>query len=218
MNTLEIDSIELAFDGRKILSNIYLQCKTGEVIGLLGRNGSGKSSLMKVAFGSMTATHHSVRINNTSLSGNQINQRVIAYLPQEGLIPPFLSIRKAIRTYGLKEVEIVEQFPEIQQFINLYPREISGGYLRIIEALLVLGSDHPFCILDEPFTGLMPLHIDKMLQLITEAKQGKGIIITDHLYRHVLSVADHLYLLNNGQTYKIKNTEELVSRGYINTL
>ena len=218
MNTLEIDSIELSLDGRKILSNVYLQCKVGEVIGLLGRNGSGKSSLMKVAFGSMGATHYSVRVNGISLNGGQINQRAIAYLPQEGLIPSFLSIRKAIKIYGLKEADIVEQFPETQPLINLRPRQISGGYLRIIEGLLVLRSQHPFCILDEPFTGLMPLHIDKMIQLISETKREKGIIITDHLYRHVLSVADHLYLINNGQTYKIKNTDDLIARGYVNSL
>jgi ABC-type multidrug transport system ATPase subunit len=218
MKQLEIDSIELSFGDRRILSNVYLPCRIGEVVGLLGRNGSGKSSLMKVAFGSMEAKHKSIRVNGISLNENQIRQKAIAYLPQENLIPSFLTIRKAFKVYGIREAIIVNQFPEIQPFLDLHPDQVSGGYLRIIEALLVLNGAHPFCILDEPFTGLMPIHIQKMIELISEAKSYKGIIITDHLYRHVMAIADRLYLLANGQTYLIKNAEELIARGYVNSL
>ena len=70
------------------------------------------------------------------------------------------------------------------------------------------------CI-DEPFSGLMPLHIESIKDLIVQAKSTKGIILSDHLYRHTMEMADDIYLLANAKTYLIKDREELVFRGYL---
>jgi lipopolysaccharide export system ATP-binding protein len=69
-NILEFDSLDLRFDGRRILSGTYIKCQQGEVVGLLGRNGSGKSSLMKVVFGTLGVEHKSVRVNDIALEGD----------------------------------------------------------------------------------------------------------------------------------------------------
>jgi ABC-type multidrug transport system ATPase subunit len=217
-NTLEFDSLELWFEKRPILSGIYVKCAAGEVVGILGRNGSGKSSLMKIVFGSLKASHQSIRINGESLPYDFIEKRLIGYLPQDNLIPSFLSIRKALKLFGVDEGEIMKAFPETEDVLGLYPQQLSAGSLRIIEALLILKSKALFCILDEPFTGLMPVNIDKLKQIISAEKKKKGIIITDHLYRHVLSLTDRLYLLANGRTYQVKDEEDLMTRGYLNTL
>jgi ABC-type multidrug transport system ATPase subunit len=217
IQVLEFDSIEFSYGDRKILSSIHVRCHAGEIIGLLGRNGSGKSTLMKVVSGALHADHQSIRINGVTIR-NQIGQKQITYLPQENLIPPFLTIRKAMKLCRVDIKEVLKSFPEIELFLPLKPFEVSGGYLRVIEALLVLKSSSPFCILDEPFTGLMPLHIETMKSLIREAKKTKGVVITDHLYRQVISIADRFYLLNNGQTYLINNEAELITRGYIHHL
>jgi ABC-type multidrug transport system ATPase subunit len=217
-NVLEFDSLELKFDARSILSGVYVKCEQGEVVGILGRNGSGKSSLMKIVFGTLIPDHKSIRINGAQLPGNHIKQRKIAYLPQHSLIPPHVSIRKAIKLFGIEETTILAQFPEINEFLLLKPDAVSGGYRRIIESLLILKSHALFCILDEPFSGLMPIHVEKMKNIILSEKANKGIIITDHLYRDVMTLTDRLYLLTNGATYLITNEEELISRGYVTAL
>ncbi|MBT1703617.1 ATP-binding cassette domain-containing protein [Chryseosolibacter indicus] len=214
-HTLEFDSIELSFDTRNILSSIYMRCQTGEVVGLLGRNGSGKSCMMKVVFGAMNAEHKSVRIDGVSLQGNYAGKRLISYLPQEGLIPSYITIKKAFEFFNITIKQVEKDLPEVLQFLHYKPRELSGGYLRLIEAFLVLKSNAPFCILDEPFSGIMPLHVERLIEIINEEKKTKGIIITDHLYRHVTSIADALYVLSNGKLYKIKDKEQLVTLGYI---
>lgn len=217
-HVLEFDSLELWYQTRSILSGVYMKCKVGEVIGLLGRNGSGKSSLMKIVFGALKGNHQSIRINGEQLPANYLHKRLIGYLPQENLIPSFISIRKAFRLFGINEEELIVEFPELGDFLDFTPKQLSGGYQRIIEALLILKSKALFCILDEPFSGLAPVHTEKLKQIINTEKTKKGIIITDHMYRHVISIADRLYLLSNGMTYSITNAEDLIARGYINTL
>jgi ABC-type multidrug transport system ATPase subunit len=218
MNVLEFDSLELSFGERKILSSIYMKCGQGEIVGLLGRNGSGKSSLMKVVFGSLQAEHKSLRINGDPLPDNYNTKRVIAYLPQDDLIPPYIPIGYAFNLFKVDIEKILTMFPEIRNFVDLKPNELSGGFRRLIEALLILHSPSPFCILDEPFTGLMPVHIETLKSIILESKINKGIIISDHMHRHVTELSDRLYLLTNGRTHSIRQKEQVVDLGYLSSL
>ena len=100
---LEFDGIELSYGTRSILSGIYMKCSVGEVVGILGRNGSGKSSLFKVVFGSQAATHRSVRINEEPLPDDFIRRRIIGYLPQSNLIPPHVPIAKALDLFEVEK-------------------------------------------------------------------------------------------------------------------
>jgi ABC-type multidrug transport system ATPase subunit len=215
-NVLEFDSLELSFSDKTILSAVYMCCCTGEVVGLLGRNGSGKSSLMKIVCGALHPQNKHVRINGKALFDNYVRNRVIAYLPQNDLIPKYLSLDAAFRAYGISRDWIKTHAPALIEFVNLKPAELSGGYLRIAEVLMILKSNAQFCILDEPFSGLSPVHIEKIVSFIQEAKKEKGIIITDHLHRHVTALSARLYMLANGRTHEIKNREQLVSLGYLN--
>lgn len=215
---LEFDSLELSFDGRKILSSIYMCCNQGEVVGLLGRNGSGKSSLMKVVFGTLNAVHKSIRVNGTPMLGDYNRNRIIAYLPQESLIPSYVSLRDAFNLFKVNFDEILVDFPQAKEYINFRPPELSGGSLRLIEALLILYSPSPFCILDEPFTGLMPIHIEILKNIISKFKKRKGIILSDHMYLHVTELSDRYYLLTNGKTYEVKEKERLVELGYLHSM
>lgn len=215
---LEFDGIELSYGPQRILSGIYMKCPVGSITGILGRNGCGKSSLLKVVFGSLPVPVRSVRINGQYLAGDYMKKRIIAYLPQEDLIPANMQLQQALRLFAVDPRPILEYFPEAERFLPLRSRELSGGYRRIIEAMMVLHSRATFCLLDEPFTGVMPVHVDTLRYVLTKAKERKGIILTDHLYRQVLSVADHLYVLSDGRTFAIKDHEDLVTRGYIHTL
>jgi len=218
MNILEFDSLELVFGLRKILSSVYMKCETGRIVGLLGRNGSGKSCLMKIVFGTMPCGHKSIRVNRSPLLGNYLKEKVISYLPQEDFIPGFLKLRQAASLFAVEMGKINHACPELADLGERRPAEVSGGQLRLFEILLILFSTHPFCILDEPFSGLTPIHVERLIEVLREEKNKKGIIITDHLHRHVRSLADDVYLLTNGKTHAIKNEDQLVRLGYLGSI
>jgi ABC-type multidrug transport system ATPase subunit len=201
-----------------VLSSVYMSCSTGKIVGLLGRNGSGKSCLMQVVFGTKKAETRSVRFNKSPLVENQLKRKVIAYLPQAELLPPFMTFEKALKLYDIDYQHFVDQFPELDECLKRKSSEVSGGQRRLFEVLLVLYSRHPFCILDEPFSGLMPVHVEKLKEIFRIEKQRKGIIITDHLHRHIRDIADDLYVLTNGETYRVTEEEQLVELGYLNEL
>ncbi len=203
---------------QRVLSSVYMKCSSGRVVGLLGRNGSGKSCLMKIVFGTMKAESSSIRFNGIPLQGNYIKKQIIAYLPQGDLLPPFITLFQAIKLYRVDFEKIEIQFPEIIDLVNHKSGEISGGQRRFLEALLVIYCPNPFCIMDEPFSGLMPLQVEKLMRIIQEEKHKKGFIITDHLHRSIRTIADDLYVLAGGKTYKINDEEQLLKLGYLNEL
>lgn len=214
-HVLEFDGIELSFGTHSVLSSVYMKCETGKIIGLMGRNGCGKSSLMKTVFGSWKNPNQSVRVNSFPLIGNYQQDKFISYLPQENFIPQKLTVAMALEYFEMNCESLVEHFPDFKVLLFIPARDLSGGHLRLLETFLILKSPHPFCLLDEPFSGLMPLHIEYMKRLISQAKSSKGIILSDHLYRHTMEMADEIYLLSNGKTYLIKDREELIFRGYL---
>lgn len=214
-DVLEFDGIELNYGTRRILSGVYMKCVVGEIVGVLGRNGSGKSSLFKVVIGSQAATYRSVRVNGNPVPSDFVRKRLIAYLPQSDLIPPYVTIGKAIDLFEIDKTEVLELFPELEKQLSLRPNELSGGYRRLVELMLVLKSRSRFCLLDEPFSGVMPVHVERIQQLLKDACKDKGIILTDHLYRNVMATAERVYVLSNGSTYLVKNADDLVLRGYL---
>lgn len=212
---LEFNSLYLEFGLHRVLSSVYMSCSTGQVVGLLGRNGSGKSCLMKVVLGMMSAESKSVRINSTPLPDGYLKLKTISYLPQSDLLPPFITFQKALELYEIDYRILNDDFPKLESLLRRKSSEVSGGQRRLFEVLLVLFSKHPFCILDEPFSGLMPIQVEKLKETIKRLKADKGIIVTDHLHRHIREIADELYVLSNGQTYKISDEEQLIRLGYL---
>lgn len=215
MNTLEFDSLYLEFGAQRVLSSIHMKCQTGRVVGLLGRNGAGKSCLMKIVLGAMEAEFKSIRFNQQPLTGNYIKRRLIAYLPQETMLPPAMTMRQSFSHFEVSHEKAFHYFPEMESWLNSRAEELSGGQQRLWELLLVLCSPHPFCLLDEPFSGLSPVQVERVVQVMNEIKQTKGFLITDHLHRTVREVADDLYVLSNGATYRIDSEEQLSWLGYL---
>jgi ABC-type lipopolysaccharide export system ATPase subunit len=84
--------------------------------------------------------------------------------------------------------------------------------------VLVLLANTRYTLLDEPFSHIMPLHVDRLKQLIERQKAKKGILLTDHMYRHLLDVSDTLYLMKEGKSIYIKDRENLVLHGYLRQL
>ncbi len=212
---LEFDSIEKNFGNRVLLSSIYMRCQTGKIIGLLGRNGSGKTTLMRIVFGIESATHKSIRVNCEPLTGNYLSKGVISYLPQGNLFLPHRPLEEAFRLSAIPTRAVMEFFPEVADLLGKKPEQLSFGTRRILACALVLLSNHPFCFLDEPFSGLAPVQIERIVEVLGRLKQKKGILLSDHLHRYVQALADEMYVLANGTTYPVRGRDDLIRFGYL---
>ena len=215
MNTLEISSVMLEFYGHRVLEGVYMGCKTGEVNGILGRNGSGKSCFMKIAFGCMKASDKTIRINHKPLLNNARHPDDLRYLPQHHFIPASLNLKRIFKDFQLEFDAFTSYFPGFKHLYKSKLLQLSGGERRIVEIFCILASNTKFCLLDEPFSQVMPVHVNAIKQLINNEKQNKGIIITDHLYKNVLEICDKTLLLKNGRTIPVYTKEDLINHGYV---
>ena len=215
MSVLKVDSVQLAFGLRKILQDVYLECKQGEIVGLLGRNGTGKSSLLKIIFGTLKPDYKYVAIDDVFVHKGYIGNQ-IAYLPQHNYLP------RGLRISTLAAMMIDDRYWDKFSNLNIYKdhqhkntEQLSGGELRQLEMLMILYSKANFILLDEPFTHVTPVQCDYFKPIIKAVGKTKGIIITDHQYYNVLDVSDRIILLNNGSTKHITHVDELAVYGYI---
>ncbi|WP_159468429.1 ATP-binding cassette domain-containing protein [Dyadobacter sp. 3J3] len=217
MDILEADSIWLEYNGRKVLQSIYLKVETGKVTGLLGRNGTGKTSLLRMIFGSLRGQNQSVRINGDYVSHPYLEKNLLRYLPQVPFAPKGLTVEKLCSLYSVSFSEMVSNFPDLEKYKKEQLWNLSGGNMRLVETLLILLSPVSFVLLDEPFTHLDPVIIEQLLVIINEQKNNKGIILSDHFYRYVLSASDAVYLIiPGGKSVLLKEPQEnLKSLGYI---
>lgn len=212
---LKVDSIQLSFNDRNILQDVHLSCRQGEIIGLLGRNGSGKSSLLKIIFGTLTPSYKYVAINDEYIKKGYIRNR-IAYLPQHSYLPKGIKINELAKM--LVDDFYWDEFTDLLIYKKYYQNtvsELSGGELRKLETLLVVYNKADFILLDEPFTHISPIQTEEFKPILKRCAQRKGIIITDHQYYNVLDVSDRVILLTNGCTKHISGADELAAYGYI---
>ncbi len=210
---LEIDGIHLEFGGRNILSGIHLTCETGKITGLLGKNGQGKSCLMNIIYGSLRC-QKSVRFDHISVAESFKRPDLLMYLPQFNFIPKSLSLRRVFEDFELDYSVFQNKFSEFSTKHKSSAGSLSGGERRLVELYVIVKSVSQFAMLDEPFTHLNPLQIEKVKDLIAEEKTRKGLLITDHMYRHILDICDDLYVLTNGQCYLTKNFADIERLGY----
>jgi lipopolysaccharide export system ATP-binding protein len=211
---LEFDSIRLSFGQRVILSDVFMKCETGKITGLLGRNGQGKTCLMNIVYGELTAAERSIRFDNISVPNAYLNPDLLLYLPQFNFFPTFLTLKKVFDDFRLEFSIFEKRFPEFSSKYTSRLRTLSGGQLRFVQTYIIVKANTRFSLLDEPFTHLMPLQIEKMIELIREEKEHKGFLITDHMYRHILDISDHLYVLADGKTHAIREIEDIEALGY----
>lgn len=212
---LEVDSVILDFDSKRVLQDVYLKCETGKVTGLLGRNGAGKSCLMKIIFGDLVPNDNSVRLNGKAIFNETRRPEDIRYLPQGRFIPKYLTVKRIFKDFDLDFEDFASEFPEFKLLYHARFGSLSGGEQRIVEIYAILASRTKFCMLDEPFSQVMPLHVDSIKRLILREKENKGIIVTDHLYQHIVDICDSLYVINNGKTYLTKSIQDLETLGYV---
>ena len=213
---LEVDSIRKAFGDKQVLTDIALKCQPGDIIGLLGRNGSGKSTLLKIIFGTLFTDYKFIRINDKILDHPFKTKNIISYLNQDNFLPKNITIKQVVEIYSddLDQKEFIDD-EVLLKVLDTKIRNLSGGESRYLEVKLLLTLDSLFVLLDEPFNGISPLHIEKVKNMILDKSVEKGIILTDHDYRNVLDVANKFYLLFDGGLKPIKTKQDLIDWGYV---
>jgi len=215
-NVLEVDSIQKQYQGKNIISDLYLKCETTDIVGILGRNGSGKSTFLKILFGIVAADFKFVRIDGLSKSKTEDLLNEISYLPQDNFIPNLFSVEKAIQLSITKDKwKAFYEDEMIQMIRNKKIKHLSSGQLRYLEIKLILNKKTKFVLLDEPYNGLSPIMIEKVNTLIVENSKRRGIIITDHNYENVIKISTKLALMQEGKMHHLKDKSELVTRGYL---
>lgn len=211
----EIDNIELYYAEKQILNGVYLKAEAGKITGILGSNGCGKSSLLNIFFGSLVPRHKLIRIDKKPYLKPLFTYGIVKYLPQHNFIPLKIKTRKIFQLFKINLKDFIGVFPQFESSIDIKFGELSGGQKRLIEIYICLKSPSKLVLLDEPFSHLSPLYVENIKNLLLSSKKEKAIIITDHMYRHILDTSDELYLLKNGSTQLIKNKKALEDYHYL---
>lgn len=214
IHTLEADGIQLEFNLRRVLSDVYLKCETGKITGLLGRNGEGKTCLMNIILGNLNASANSVRFDGKVTRNAKLHPALLLYLPQFNFIPKELKVKRVLNDFELSHNDFVNWFPGFNMDIKV--SQLSGGQWRMLEIYIISKTPSLFAMLDEPFTHLNPIQIEKIKEFLLTEKANKGFLITDHMYQHLLDISDTVYLLKDGKTHLTKTVQDLDELRYIN--
>ena len=211
---LIVDSVVVRFGEKTVLSGGYITSETGMVTGLLGRNGAGKSCMFRALMGGLKVENVMVSMDEKPVDRSIIGQ-FIKYLPQGRLIPEGMKLHRAFDLYGVNYWTFVNRFPKFSRHYDSPIYEFSGGEARLAELYLVLHSEAYFYILDEPFTLVDPVNIEEVKAMIRERANDRGIIVTDHNYDALSSVADNLFVIADGYTNPVQSRDDLVRHGYL---
>lgn len=215
---LVLDSIFYSVPALTILAGAYLEVYPGKVTALIGRNGTGKSTLLKIAAGQMKASSGITKIKGERIFSKSRTKRFrsIGYLPQQSMLPGDMKVSRLISSFpsaaSLKE----DSF--FKMLLNQNVKELSGGERRFLEISLVISLNRDFILLDEPFSGVEPHIVERITQLILEESgKNSGVLLTDHLHRYGTKIADVGYLLHNRQCYNLGSdvAGELKRIGYL---
>lgn len=214
---LEVDSVLYTVGHRRILSDIYLSCTTGEVVGLLGRNGCGKTTLLRIIFGTQHTDDKHISIDGKVYQKPYLHANLLAYLPQQDFLPGNIRLSEIVDLYLPQQYkrDSLRRDERAKQHLHKRAGELSKGELRYFELLLLLQLNVKFLLLDEPFSGVEPLYVERIEELLKSHLSTKGILLTDHDYRTVLRVSSRLLLLTDGACRPISHPDELIDRGYM---
>lgn len=218
MNSLEVKSIYKSFGATSVLKDVSITCEKGEIIGIFGRNGTGKSSLLKIIFGTLKYDQGSINIDEVDYSQNEIIPcKEVSYLPQDTFLPKNMRVRNIIPLFfpdGSDQDKIFYS-KGVGNFTERRIRELSMGQLRYLEILLIGNLHHSFLLLDEPFSMIEPLYKDFIKEFLLALKEKKGIILTDHYYHDVLQITNKNFLIKNGKIAEIEGETDLIKHQYL---
>ncbi|QDT96108.1 ABC transporter ATP-binding protein [Gimesia aquarii] len=211
------------FWGRKkvrALNSLSLEIKKGEIFGLLGPNGSGKTTTLKLLLGLLFPSEGDIKVLGQPASNVEKNER-IGYLPEESYLYRFLNAEETLDFYGrlfkMPAKERRERAAELIEKVGLghakrrQLKEYSKGMTRRIGLAQALINNPDLVMLDEPTSGLDPLGTDDMKRMILELKeQGKTVLMCSHLLADVQDVCDRIAILYGGELKVMGRVEDLL--------
>lgn len=213
------------YGDRTVVNGMSMNVSCGEIVGLLGPNGAGKTTTFYMVVGLVKPDGGKVTFRGKDLTRMPVYMRArngLGYLAQEPSIFRKLSVWNNVmailealplsrKQRKARAEELLAPF-DLMKVANQPAYTLSGGERRKLEIARSLVRNPSILMLDEPFAGVDPLSVNEIQDIVRKlAKQGLGIIITDHNVRETLSVVDRAYMVYNGQLLKTGTTEELVS-------
>jgi lipopolysaccharide export system ATP-binding protein len=222
---LKLQAVDLSksYRGRKVVDDVELEIGQGEVVGLLGPNGAGKTTTFYILVGLARPDSGRVLLNEEEITDLPMYLRArsgISYLPQEPSVFRQLTSEEnllaVLETLPLTPEQQRDRLEELLVQMGLETVRtskaytLSGGERRRLEIARSLTLQPSFILLDEPFSGIDPLTVKDLQELIRDlAKSGIGVLITDHNVRETLSVTDRAYILKSGKIFRKGRPDEL---------
>jgi len=219
------ENLVKAYYGRRVVSKVSMHVKSGEVVGLLGPNGAGKTTSFYMIMGLIKPDGGEITFAGEDISKMPMFKRArlgMGYLAQEPSIFRKLTVEQNImailETLDLTKKERVERRDILLDELELTPlakqkaMTLSGGERRRLEITRALVTNPSFLLLDEPFSGVDPIAVYDVQQIIVRLKEkGLGILVTDHNVRETLSVVDRAYLMSEGMIVVEGSSDFLVN-------
>ncbi len=222
---LRAENLMKSYSGKKVVKDISLQLKQGEIVGLLGPNGAGKTTSFYMIVGLIKPNSGKIFLDQEDITKFPMYKRAqsgIGYLAQEASVFRKMSVENNILSVlQLTNLSKKEQINKMESLLDEFGLSnirknrgdlLSGGERRRTEIARALATDPLFILLDEPFAGVDPLAVEDIQKIVTElTKKNIGILITDHNVRETLAITDRTYLMFEGNILKDGNPEELAN-------
>jgi branched-chain amino acid transport system ATP-binding protein len=208
---LKIENLDVDINSIPILRNIELNIETGEIIGLIGRNGAGKTTFLRSIMGLLPARSGKIFFNQKSLHDQEGYHRAhlrIGYLPEDRrLVPDMTSEQNILLPVWATNVENHEErlawiykiIPECETFRDRPANSLSGGQQKLVALARALMVGHRLLLLDEPTEGIAPVLVQRMIEILNNLKkEGVSIIVAESNDAHIGDVIDRLYVIERG--------------------
>jgi lipopolysaccharide export system ATP-binding protein len=222
---LQVTGLRKSYRKRIIIHDISLELKRGEVVALLGPNGSGKTTTFYSIAGLTSSDGGQVKIDGTDVTTMPMYRRArmgLSYLPQEtsifrGLnvednLKSVLDISTPLKSERQAKLEKLLSDFRIEHLRRTPALALSGGERRRVEIARTLATDPKYILLDEPFAGVDPISVNDVRNLVSELKSRSiGVLITDHNVRDTLKIVDRAYILNDGRVIVSGLPEDVVN-------
>jgi branched-chain amino acid transport system ATP-binding protein len=211
--TLRLDGVRCAYGDVQVLNDVSLAVAAGSIVGLLGRNGSGKTTTLRTIMGLLRPHAGRITLDGADLGRlppHEISRRGIAWVPQGRRLFPYLTVDEnlrlglRVRDGGAETLEpVLELFPVLRERRRQRAKTLSGGEQQMLAMARALCARPAFVLMDEPTEGLMPTLVDRLLETITALRaRGVGVLLVEQKIDAVLGVADRVVLIENGRSVR----------------
>lgn len=212
---IKIDNIHKKFGKNKVLKGVDLEIPENGIFAILGPNGSGKTTLIKSILGMVVPDQGKIFIDGKQTHQNGLYRKNIDYLPQIANFPGNLGVKelikmiKDLRGVNADSDHLIKLF-QLEPFLDKKLSNLSGGTKQKVNIVLTFMFDSRLVILDEPTTGLDPIALLHLKELIEqEKKKGKTVLVTSHIMSFVEEVSDEIVFILEGKIYFKGNLSQL---------